>query len=145
MPFETFKKQRTNPGDSPHVTIQRKGVFSINKSAFEALGSPETVELLWDDASRLIGLRKVDPSVGHAYIVRPLGRGTTYLISGTAFTKYYGIETPESRRWPASFDGDLLIVDLKNKGQEVISNRNIASRVEPAQQSLSGVEQVSPR
>jgi hypothetical protein len=134
MAFETFKRQRTKPGE-PFLTIQRKGVFSLNRAAFELMGEPEAVELLYDPDSKLIGLRKSDPEVHHAYVVRSLGgRGgdSTFLISGMAFTNYYGIDTSTTTRRTPSVDGDILIVDLKDPGTPVTSNRRTKADEQPA-------------
>jgi hypothetical protein len=123
MPFETFRRQRTRPGE-PSLTIQRKGVFSLNREAFEALGRPEAVELLYDPDERLIGVRNVDSSADHSYQVRGMGRrSATWLVSGTAFTNYYGIDTSVSTRRVARIENELLIVDLKDPGVQVTSNR----------------------
>jgi hypothetical protein len=127
MAFETFKRQRARPNESPYVTIQRRGTFSFNRAAFSALGEPKAVELLFDREEQLIGVRRVDPTVEHAYIVRPLNRGATWLISGTAFANYYEIDTSVSRRWAAKPAADgFLVIDLKEAGQEVTSNRRRA-------------------
>ncbi len=116
MPFETFTRQRRT-GRQPFVTIQKKGVISLNGAAFEALDSPDAVELLYDTEARLVGLRKVDSSVPHAYQVRaPVENHATYLISGAAFMSYYEIDNSRSVRRPARLDGDLLIVDLNDPG-----------------------------
>lgn len=116
MPFETFTRQRRT-GRQPFVTIQKKGVISLNGAAFEALDSPDAVELLYDTEARLVGLRKVDSSVPHAYQVRaPVENHATYLISGAAFMSYYEIDNSRSIRRPARLDGDLLIVDLNDPG-----------------------------
>lgn len=116
MPFETFTRQRRT-GRQPFVTIQKKGVISLNGAAFEALDSPDAVELLYDTDARLVGLRKVDSSVPHAYQVRaPVENHATYLISGAAFMSYYEIDNSRSVRRPARLDGDLLIVDLNDPG-----------------------------
>jgi hypothetical protein len=123
MPFETFKRQRSKPGSGPEITLQRRGTFSLNAEAFEALGEPEAVELLYDRDERRIGIRKVPTDTSHAYPVRPLNRGRTYLFSGQAFTKWYDIETPVARRWPVTLEGDMLILDLNQPGVEVQSNR----------------------
>jgi hypothetical protein len=140
VPFETFKRQRVRPGREPFLTIQRKGVFSLNRPAFEALEQPESVELLYDPEARLIGLRKVDSGLEHAYMVRSLGgRGadSTFLISGTAFTNYYGIDTSTSTRRTGRMEGDMLVIDLNDPGTEVSSNRRRkATRTPPPQQTL---------
>lgn len=118
MPFETFTRQR-RAGRQPFVTIQKKGVISINRAAFEALGNPEFVELLYDPDARLVGLRRVDSSVEHAYQVRaPVEGHATWVISGAAFVSYYEIDTSTSVRRGASMDGDLLVVNLNDPGVE---------------------------
>jgi hypothetical protein len=125
MPFETFKRQRTPVTDEPAITIQKRGAISINPPAYAALGEPEHLELLFDREERLMGLRKVDSTVPHAYQVRPLGKsGTTHLVSGTAFMAWYGIETETARRWMAQMADDVLVIDLKEPGIEVIGNRS---------------------
>ncbi len=123
MPFEVFKRQRLAPDKDPLITIQKKGIFSLNQIAYEALGKPEAVELLYDRDARIIGLRKVDASVQHAYRVRPFGSGATWLVSGTAFTKYYEIDLSVPIRYTARKERDMLVIDLKDAGIKVTSAR----------------------
>lgn len=82
------------------------------------------VELLFDRDANLIGIRKVDGFVEHAYTVRKLRKGTNRMVSGTAFTNYYKIDTSIPTRRSAQMDGDVLVVDLNQPGTEVTSNRN---------------------
>lgn len=126
MPFEVFKRQRAPVTTEAAVTIQKRGTMSFNAPAYEALGLPKAVELLYDREDRVMGLRKVDPSADHAYKIRPLGKGnTTWLLSGTAFTAYYGIPTDVARRWTGEVNEDgVLVLDLKQPGTEVAANRN---------------------
>lgn len=123
MAFETFKRQRAPLTTEPAITIQKRGTFSLNAPAFEALGSPEYLELLYDRDERLIGLRKADAHVPHAYVVRPLGNGTTQMVSGTAFLAFYGIEFDAARRWIGRLQDDMLVIDLKEPGVEVTGSR----------------------
>jgi len=116
VPFETFTRQRRQDRQ-PYITIQKKGVFSLNKASHDALGNPESVELLYDPEARLVGLRRVDSHVEHAYQVRaPVENHATWLISGGAFVAYYEIDTSTSVRRAARLDGDLLIIDLNDPG-----------------------------
>jgi hypothetical protein len=116
MPFETFTRQRKSDRQ-PYVTMQKKGVISLNKAAFDALGQPDSVELLYDSASRLVALRKVDGSIDHAYQVRaPVENHATWLVSGAAFVSYYEIDNSESIRRPARLEEDLLVIDLNHPG-----------------------------
>jgi hypothetical protein len=116
MPFETFTRQRRS-GRQPFVTIQKKGVISLNRAAFEALDSPESVELLYDPDEHRVALRKADPSIEHAYQVRaPVQNHATWLISGSAFMSYYEIDSSASVRRAAHLEGDLLIINLNDPG-----------------------------
>src|SRR5580692_2115199 len=111
MAFETFKRQRVPLTTEPAITIQKRGNLSLNPPAYKALGSPEAVELMYDRERRLIGLRKTDPESEVAYLVRPMAKSaSTWLISGTAFTAYYGIETDTARRWMCRLEGDMLVL-----------------------------------
>jgi hypothetical protein len=137
MPWEVFKRQRAPLSKDPFVTVQKRGTISINEIAHSALGSPDAVELLFDQDERLIGIRKVNPGVEHAYPVRPLGaNGRSFLIAGNAFTQYYGIEATVARRRPARLIDDVLVVDLKDPGTEIVSNRNLGKKRQAAQQEL---------
>jgi hypothetical protein len=128
MPFETFKRQRAPVTEDPTVTIQKRGTMSLNLAAYRALGEPDAVELLWDRDERLMALRKVDGDTPHAYALRALAKSnTTWLLSGTAFVNYYGIETDAARRYVASTTDDMLVLDLKEPGLLVTSNRDRAS------------------
>jgi hypothetical protein len=116
MPFETFMRQRRME-PQPFVTIQKKGVISLNRAAFEALESPEAVELLYDGDERLVALRKTDPSLEHAHHVRtPVENHATWLISCSGFVNYYEIDASVSIRRAARKEGDLLIINLNDPG-----------------------------
>jgi hypothetical protein len=125
MPFETFKRQRVPQSQDPTLTLQKRGAMSLNRAAFEAIGEPAAVELLWDREERLIGLRKTEPDAPYAYAVRPGSSKQTsaYELSGAAFTKYYGIDTEVTRRYICRLDGDILVADLKEPGLVLVGNR----------------------
>lgn len=124
--FETFKRRMVPLVRKPYVTIQKRGTMSFNKAAHEALGSPEAVELLYDKANHVMGIRAIDPSVTHAYPMRPQANKSEgpYIVSGSAFTKYYGIKTVEARRFSAEMEDEVLIIDLNSGGEVVTSNRS---------------------
>jgi hypothetical protein len=129
--FETFTKRMIPLVKKPFVTIQKRGTMSFNKAAQVALGSPEAVELLYDKVNDVIGIRAVDPSVEHAYPMRPQANKDDgpFIVSGSAFTKYYGIKTEEARRFSAEMEDGILIIDLRSEGQVVTSNRNGSVRM----------------
>lgn len=128
MGFEVFQKSSAPLAKVPSVTIQRRGLISLNRSAWALIDNTEFVELLYDPAARVIGLRPALATSPNAYPVRPQASNSTkgpVLIAGQMFTKYYGIDTEQAVRYldPKVEDG-ILCVDLKAEGQRVTSNRN---------------------
>lgn len=121
--FEVFRKRMVPLVKEPYVTIQRRGTMSFNKAAHHALGAPEAIELLFDPNEQIIGVRAVDPRAEHAYPIRMTNAETSFIVSGTAFTRYYDIPTDVSRRFRAAMVDGVLCIDLKEGGTEVTSNR----------------------
>ena len=120
MAFEVFKKGSAPVSTVPSVTIQKRGLLSLNKTAALMLAAgdsdeiPEGVELLWDSDRRVIGIRPAPITNPNAYPLRPQGQKSSgpFLIAGTMFTKYIGIDTSAARRWVPKLEDDILIVDL---------------------------------
>ncbi len=124
--FEVFDKRATSFVKRPEATIQTKGMISLNASAYHALGSPKAVELLYDRDQQVLGMRPVETDAPHAYPIRGVGAGSTYMVSGRAFFGYYGIATDRPVRRDAAIVDGVLILDLKDPGRDATSNRNRA-------------------
>lgn len=126
MPFEVFEKSSAPLARVPSVTIQKRGIISINRAAHTLIGSPEAVELLWDGERKLIGLRPSKETEPNAYPARPqsakTGKGPI-VIAGTMFTQYYKIDTSQSLRYRPSVEDGILVIDISKPGQVVSSNR----------------------
>ncbi|TQM01618.1 hypothetical protein [Pseudonocardia kunmingensis] len=127
MAFEVFTKRMVPLANQPYVTVQKRGTISMNKSAHALLGDPGAVELLYDATAKVMGFRAVAETVEHAYAIRAMGgkaASSTFMVSGRAFFRYYGIDTDEARRYPATIEDGVLCVDLSQPGTVVTSNRN---------------------
>lgn len=130
MGFEVFEKGSAPLPTIPSVTIQKRGLFSLNDAAQSMLKSPEAIQFLWDSERRVIGLRGVELDAPNAYPARhqatPSGRAGRgpVLVAGTLFTKYIGLDTTSARRWVPRLEGDILVIDLNEPGQPVVANRN---------------------
>lgn len=132
MAFKVFEKGSAPVSTVPSVTIQKRGLFSLNHAAARMLRDPEAVQFLWDAEEKLIGLRAVALTDPNAYPVRLLnpaksraeGNTGPLLVAGTLFTRHIGLDTSEAHRWVPRLMDDLLIIDLKEPGQLVIANRN---------------------
>jgi hypothetical protein len=126
MGFEVFNKRLAPLSKTPSVTIQKRGLMSLNRAAYALLGEPKAVELLYDREERVIGLRPVSEDVPHAYPLRAQSskqQAGPLMLAGTAFTQHYDIDTSVSRRWVPRMRGEVLCIDLKQEGVEATSNR----------------------
>lgn len=127
VPFEVFDKRLTPLAKAPVVTIQKRGVMSLNRAAHALIGEAATVELLYDRDEKVIGIRPVADDVPHGYPVRPQSTTKTtgpLLIAGTAFTQFYGIDTATTRRWTPTMQDNVLCIDLKKPGTAIVGNRS---------------------
>jgi hypothetical protein len=124
--FELFDKRLVPVAKAPSITIQKRGILSINKVAHDMIGAAETVELLYDKEERIIAIRPAEGQSPHAYNIRPQSqRGTGQaILSATAFTQYYEIDTTVSRRWVPYESGGMLCIDLKGQSAEIRGNRS---------------------
>ncbi|MDX3190324.1 hypothetical protein PV458_18090 [Streptomyces sp. MN03-5084-2B] len=126
MPFEVFTQKMAPLARVPSVTIQKRGLMSMNRSAYALLGEPSAVELLFDSDEKVVGLRAVDETVPHAYPVRPQSKNKEtgpLLVAATAFTQYYGLDTTVSKRWVPVLKDNILCIDLKEPGAIATGNR----------------------
>lgn len=117
MEFERFNQRHITIAGSPFVAIQRGGrVMTINRPAYEMLGSPEAVELLYSKKNRAIGIRQVSKKEPYARPLRAQGRKgyepSNYLVAVQAFTKHYNIDASVAMRFPAEMQEDILTVPL---------------------------------
>jgi len=124
MGFEVFDKRMAPLAKAPSVTIQKKGIFSINRAAHNLIGAPDTVELLFDREAKIIAMKPSDEP--HAYAIRPQTASGTgqVILSASAFTQYYNIDTEVSRRYKPYEQDGMLCIDLQGPSVEVIGNRS---------------------
>jgi hypothetical protein len=123
--FDRFIRDQVALKRDPWVTIQKRGTISLNRSAYEMVGSPDAVELLYDAENQIVGMRVGDPRDRDAMRVRsPTGKDTgPFVISAMAYLRFYQIAVDDSRRWPAYLEDDVLCVDLRTPSVSVTSNR----------------------
>lgn len=122
MAFEVFDKRKSALGKAPSATLQRKGLLSLNAPAHQLINSAESVELLYDREKRIIALK---PSTeAHAYAFRVANKNTgQVVVSLTAFTEHYGIDTSTSQKLNPRKEGDMLLLDL-DEGVTIVGNRS---------------------
>lgn len=121
--MEVFQRRNLRPSNQPTATITMRGCILLNRAAHTAMGSPDAVELLYDRAERIVGLRPAAQSLLHAFPVRSQRSTDTVIISAHGFLRNYSIDNSTSLRRSAWMDDGVLCVDIKEPGRVVTSNR----------------------
>jgi hypothetical protein len=131
MAFEVYDKRRASASKHPYVTMQRRGPFSFNRAAYELMGSPEAIELLYDRDEERIGFRPASPDRPQAFPVRAQGKNSvTHIVAGQSFTNHYGLDTSVARRYPVRMEDKILVLDLRGDSVEVTGPRARSSEDE---------------
>jgi hypothetical protein len=110
--FETFRRYKVTEGDTPIVALHLRGIFALNQNAYEKLGEPEAIEMLYAPEERVVGFRAAPKTSPDAYAVRHTTK-TAHQVEGRGFLKYYDIpEEAKGRRYTAELIDDILTIDL---------------------------------
>lgn len=123
--FEVFKNRRARPG-GPTLTINNRGTLTISEPAYLALSKPEAVNLLYDRAEQIIGLRPATPNSPDSFRVRRMRNARSCVVSAAAFMRYYSIFSSidgYAQRRPATVEDGVLCVRLADPAVAVTSNR----------------------
>ena len=126
--IEVFDKRKAPVVETPQVTEQANGNFSINRPAYEALGEPEGLEFLYSQKTATLGFRAADPNLPHAYRIRKQQNSLNYQFAGIAFHTHYGLPTGTAKRFRARMVGDVLVVNLRETAQDVSHPRRSATK-----------------
>lgn len=127
MGFEVYQKGSAPLPTVPTVTVQKRGLISLNRAAHGLIGDAEAVELLWDPERRVIGLRPATLANQNAYPVRVQNVGSNkgpMLVAANLFTQYIGLDTTVAKRWTPSVEDGILVIDLATPGVVATSNRS---------------------
>jgi len=107
--------------DEPMLTLQRRGLISMNLAAFKALGEPAAVALLYDADEGIVALRKVARTYHNGYPVRKQQNSRSYLVGATGFTSYHRINTDVPKRYMGRQFGDQTLGFVVTEGIAVKS------------------------
>lgn len=129
MGWEVFDKRHAPMKGAPSVTVQKKGLISINGPAHALINAAPVVELLFDKERRVMALRPADPSPTTYELRKPSPSGQT-LLSATAFMDTYEIDTTESRRYEPFREDGMLCIDFEGPSAAVRGNRTKARSTE---------------
>lgn len=122
MGFEVFDKRHAPMKGAPSVTVQKRGIVSINGPAHALIEKRRVVELLFDKDRKVMGLRPAEPSPRTYELREPTNSGQT-LLSATAFMDAFEINTDVSRRYEPFVEDGMLCIDFNGPSVEVHGNR----------------------
>lgn len=97
--FVEWSREDSRSSEDPMFTLQTRGLISLNQAAFEALGKPAAVALLYDADEGIVALRLVDKNHQNAYTVRKQGGSRSYLVAAQGFTTFYKLPNEVSHRF----------------------------------------------
>ena len=118
MPFERFthKGGRAKYG-FPVVTLQASGGMAFNDLAYDLLGRPSHIVLLYDRKDSLIGFEPGEAQQSYAFPVRNAGGAgdaSSWALSTRSFYAYYELEPEATQRFKATKQDDIVVIDLKS-------------------------------
>lgn len=99
---------------TPTVTIGVNGMMHFSGPAFELLGKPEYVVLLYTEDRRLIGFRKAKQRDVNAYRMQsPAAHPTVHKVGAKMFFRALGIETSATQRYALEVEDGVARIDLE--------------------------------
>lgn len=118
-------RHRPAGGAIPRMAFQRRGNLSLNRAAFEALGSPEAVVLAYNEGAGEVAIKGASKSLAYASPVRKQQAADSYLVAARAFTQSIRLDLEgsmvvfdEVRVAPDGF----LIVNVE-EGRRILTRR----------------------
>lgn len=123
MAFEVYDRKNLHtiaPKLEPVGTIRSNGDLTLSPEAFELMGAPESVELLYDPQNKIVGLRESDEY--HAYRVARHPSGWK-LIAAKSMLNFYGVSITESTRYNVTLRDGMAQINLRKPIKVVSRNR----------------------
>ena len=122
--FEVFTGRAVATPHPPlYATFQKRGLLTLNRAAFQALGEPEAVELLFNRYTKSVGIRPTGLGHNWSYKLRREERSGMFKLSVAAFRRHYGLpDVTVAMRYRATLQGDMLAIDLNQ--EPVITGRD---------------------
>lgn len=133
--FERFTGTHAPSDKISSFTIQKRGIFSLNRAAFDLLKRPQAVQLYFNTDEQAIGITPSDPKAPDAITIRKQKGSASYNIAGMAFCKWYDIDTSVARRYEATLEEGNLYVDLKQPAKVVTSASKMRQQRAEAQRT----------
>lgn len=127
---------------TPSITIQQRGVISINRAAYDLLQRPEWVRLGYRAEDHSIEIRACAPGEEGATLVRKQPHTSAHYVAGLAFTHWHGIDTTVARAYTPTLEDGAFYLDLA-KGRVVTGPQRLTRKAtEVSEAAGSAMEEV---
>lgn len=96
-----------------HVSMSPNGTINVSRNAYEALGRPRHVVLLWESDTSTIGIRPVPPQTVNAFRLYDSGRSGAHRFHALRFVTKHKIKLDHTIRFPnAHLEDGILVLEL---------------------------------
>ena len=109
-----------------YVTMNRKGEIVMNRTTYEATGSPTAYLIYFDEVNNRIGLKPTHSVNKKAFPAAPNGRHGGKKVRAFRLLPKFGLVITETVQFhDAAFDDGMLILDLRSAK---VKPRSVAKR-----------------
>lgn len=131
--FIEFQSGQARPDrDKVRVTLNTRGVFLLNKFAYEGMQSPGAVTLHFDPNNQVIGMKPADPQKSNAFRIKHKDKWNNRIVHGVSFCKHFKVNIERTVLFTGvriHADGTMLIeiaraVGIGKEGTRGALNRN---------------------
>jgi len=115
--------------DRVFTSLNHKGELGINRHAFNELGCPEAVVLLFDPRNDTIGLKPSGRLMPNAFAVKPKGPRGRWTVRIIPFLRRHDIRIDGTVRFStAAVEDGVLVLDLRKMEKSTLGPRGTYRR-----------------
>jgi len=121
--WRTFRGRPNNPigVETMRVSISPRGVIYLNSVAFESLGKPKAVELMFDEGRDVIGLKPCEAWQENSFPFRDKTGASGKIINASPFFVHYSIKASRTFLVNKAHIDDEGVLTLPLDGITVVS------------------------
>jgi hypothetical protein len=95
--------------------MRHDSTIYLNNKAFETLGSPNAVELIYEEEQKIIGMLAGDPTAKNTFPISYNEKNKVRCIHAAAFCHHFGIKIDKTILFPTAALDDEKILRLELK------------------------------
>lgn len=112
MSWRKLKRRSSIRSIKPAISIQKNGRIAWNLGTQDVLGNPTFVELLYDDAHKILGVRAVQEESTESFPVYKSAKQNTWGIHAKGALDTVGVTVDKSFHTLATTDRDVVSISV---------------------------------